>query len=209
MGPRAKVPPGERYGLSAFQGWIVGRTTALAFHANHTSRRGSPAGSSPAQAVVPHPAPALITRGVRELLRGGQIEGRPLDPGPPRLAADSEPATRRDAVATGNDIEVTAADIDDLGRAALGAEPADEREQRVVETERVDSADPVRVIDQVLTDCNDRVHHRMPATPEIAGDIGNCATVRDGPSLKRGAPFSHDPEREPDYRATTGRPPLR
>ena len=42
---------------------------------------------------------------------------------------------------------------------------------------RVDVADPVGVIDQLLTDRHDGVHHGVPAAAEIAGDVGDGASV--------------------------------
>jgi hypothetical protein len=89
-----------------------------------------------------------------------------------------EPAARFDAVTARHHIEeLPAADVDDLGRPELAAEPADPGEQCLVQAERVDLADAVGVIDQLLTHGNDSVPHRMPAASEIAGDVADSAAM--------------------------------
>jgi hypothetical protein len=48
-------------------------------------------------------------------IRGGQVEGGPDDPGPPRLGLGGEPAARLHRVTTRHDVEqLASADIDDL-----------------------------------------------------------------------------------------------
>ena len=152
-----------------------------------------------AEGLVLHTTAALVERGVGELhdverigdlvgvgqhrvehrpVRGGQIERRPLDLGPPGVVAGGEPAARLDTVAARHDVEeLAAANVDDLGRPSLGAELADLGEQCLVEPERVDGADPVGVIDQLLADRDHCVHHGVPATAQIARHIGDRAAV--------------------------------
>lgn len=89
------------------------------------------------EGLVPHPTPALVKRNVVELddvelignldgigqhrvehrpIRRRQIQGRPLDPGPPLVGLCGEPAARFAAVPTFDDVEeLAAADVDDLG----------------------------------------------------------------------------------------------
>jgi hypothetical protein len=157
------------------------------------------ASAAVAEGLVLHAAPALIERLVGELhdverigdldsvgehrvehraIRRRQIERRPLDPRPPRRVSGGEPAARFDAVAARHHIEELAtANVDDLRRPQLRAERADPREQCLVETERGDVADPVGVIDQLLTDRHDNIHHGVPAAPEIAGHLSDGASM--------------------------------
>ncbi len=151
------------------------------------------------EGLVLDTASALIERGVRELhdvervsnlggigehrvehgaIRRRQIQRGPLDLVPPRLVACGEPATWLHSGAAGHDVEeLAAAHIDDLSRPLLGAEPANAGEQRLIQPERGDRGDPVGMIHELFTDDNDGVHHGVPPTTELTGDVGHGASV--------------------------------
>lgn len=129
---------------------------------------------------------------------GRQIERRPLDPGPPRLITASEPPVRLDGgpgrrrrrgAARGgrrrSESTTTGCGTDRCGRTAS-------RPSRAQSRSRSD-----RVIDELLTDRDDSVHHRMPAAAEIAGDIGDRPAVP--------ADLDRRPPRRPGGQHATGR----
>lgn len=149
--------------------------------------------------LVLHPAPALIQRrvgepgdveGVGDLDRVGehrvehgairrrQIQGRPLDPGAPRLGLGSEPSARPGAVATFDDVEeLPVVHVDDLGRPALPPERAFAGEQGLIEPDRGDRPEPCRVVNERGSVEHHGVHHGVPVAPEIGGDLGDRAGV--------------------------------
>ena len=147
------------------------------------------------EGLVLHPTPTLIESGVGKLhdvewirdldgvrehrvehrpIGGRQIERRPLDPSSPLVTAFGQPSARPCSVPAWDDIEeLPSADIDDLSRPQPGSVSADPGEQGLVEPERGHGTDPVGVIDQLFTDGDDGVHHRMPAATEIGRDLGH------------------------------------
>ncbi len=151
------------------------------------------------EGVVLHAASGLVERGVGELddvervgdLDGvgqhrvehraigvGQVERRPLHGGAPVVAAGGEPATRFAAVPAWHNVEeLPAAHVDDLRRPVLGAELALPAEQGLVEPERGDGVEAVRVVDQRGAVELDGVHHGAPVTPEIISDLLHTAAV--------------------------------
>ena len=76
-------------------------------------------------------------------------------------------------VATRHDVEQLAgADVDDLGRPPLMPVRALAGEQGLVQPDRGDGPEAVRVVDQRGAVDDDGVHHRVPVTAEIGGDLG-------------------------------------
>lgn len=107
-----------------------------------------------------------------------EVERGPLDLIAPRLVASGEPAVWLGGVPTRHDVEELAfAHVDDLGRPQLVTEPAHPGEQGLIEAERTHRADAGGVIDRLLDDRDDRVHHGVPAAAQIASDLGDHSTV--------------------------------
>lgn len=68
-------------------------------------------------------------------------------------------------------------DVDDPGRPTPSPEPAESAEQHLVEPGGGRDADPIGVVDQRSPVTVHSVHHRVPATPEIIGDLGHRTAV--------------------------------
>ena len=132
----------------------------------------------------------------------------PTDPASPSRSRPATPrAGRRTSgtarrVATSDDVEQLArADVDDLGRPPLAAERALPGEQRLVQPDRRDGAEAVRVVDQRRAVHDDGVHHRVPVTAEIGGHLGHGAAVA--------ADLHRRPPRRPGRHRTAARGDLR
>ena len=120
-----------------------------------------------AERVVLHAATGLVEHEVGELhhmericdldgvrehrvehrpIRPGQIEGCPLDRLTPCGGPLAEPGARRCGVTTRDDVEeLSAGDVNDLGRPHAMAESAEPAEQDLVESDRCRRADTVRI----------------------------------------------------------------
>ena len=73
--------------------------------------------------------------------------------------------------------QLSAGDVDDLGRPQSVPERSVPAEQHLIEPDRSDVADAVRVIDQRGAVVDDRVHHGVPVATEIGGDLGHRAAM--------------------------------
>ena len=73
-----------------------------------------------------------------------------------------------------HDVEQLAGgDVDDLGRPPLRAERAVADVQRLVQPDRLTVADPVRVVIDERGAVGDHgVHHGVPVTAQVVGDLG-------------------------------------
>lgn len=67
--------------------------------------------------------------------------------------------------------ELTRSDVDNLGGPLLSPPPSKATPQRLVQANGGDVTEPVRVVDQGLPVGDHRIHHRMPTTPEVLGDL--------------------------------------
>lgn len=111
-------------------------------------------------------------------IRRGYIERRPLDPSQPHLVTSAELTARPAAVTARHQTEkLAAAHVDDPRRPQLGAELTNPREQRLVQPERRQVADPVGVIDLLLTNSHHGIHDRVPTTSEMTGHVRDSAVV--------------------------------
>jgi hypothetical protein len=125
---------------------------------------------------------------------GRQIKRHPLDPIPPLARLHSKPSARFRCCPVGHDIEeLDSAHVDDLGRPRLRPVLAKLCEQSLVETERRHVADPIRMVNELLTDRDDGARHGVPAaakfachirySPSVAADMQRRPTR--GPSRQR------------------------
>ena len=115
---------------------------------------------------------------------GREVEGR----GPHLLAPSGtsilQPLSWLRSTATRNDVEELAeADVGDDGDEVPAAPLAVAHEEVLVESQAPDLSDASRVVDEQLAELSDGVIHGVPVTPELAGHLGNAATV--GPYLER------------------------
>jgi hypothetical protein len=109
---------------------------------------------------------------------GRQIKRRPLDPIPPLARLHSKPSARFRCCPAGHDIEeLASAHVDDLRRPRLRPVLAKLCEQSLVETERRHVADPIRMVNELLTDRDDGAHHGVPAAAKFACHIRYSPSV--------------------------------
>ena len=89
-----------------------------------------------------------------------------------------EPPARLRGGSAWHDVEeLASAHVDDLRRPRLGAEPAHPCEQGLIQAKRGDITEAVGVIDELLADDHDGVHHGVPAATEFACNIRHRVSV--------------------------------
>jgi len=111
-------------------------------------------------------------------IRARQIQRCPLDRLTPCGGLLGEPCAPCGGVATWDDIEeLTAGDVNDLGRPDSMAELAESAEQHLIKPDRCRCTDAVRVIDQRSAMVHESVHHGVLVTAEIAGDLGDGSAM--------------------------------